>query len=59
MSFTSVDLPAPETPVTQSDAERDLDVDVLQVVLAGALDLEAARGDAALGGIAISRRPER
>ena len=39
ISLTSVDLPEPETPVTQTSfAERELDVDVLQVVLARAED---------------------
>ena len=41
MSRTSVDLPEPDTPVTvMKQPERELDVDVLQVVLAGAPDDE-------------------
>ena len=36
MSLTSVDLSAPAHTVTDEDAERELDVDVLEVVLAGA-----------------------
>jgi hypothetical protein len=37
MSLTSVDLPEPDTPVTATkQPERELDVDVLEVVLAGA-----------------------
>ena len=35
-SFTSVDLPDPETPVTRQLPDRELDVDRLQVVLSGA-----------------------
>ena len=43
MSLTSVDLPDPLTPVTAvSSAERNPDVDVLQVVLARAADDELA-----------------
>ena len=43
MSSTSVDLPDPETPVTATkQPERELDVDLLQVVLAGALDADEA-----------------
>ena len=41
--MTSVDLPEPDTPVTQvRRPERDRDVDPLQVVLAGAADDELA-----------------
>ncbi len=36
MSLISVDLPEPDTPVTDDQAaERDVDVDAAQVVLAG------------------------
>ena len=53
MSLTSVDLPDPETPVTATkQPEREADVDVLEVVLAGAVDgeLAARRRRAAYGG---------
>ena len=50
MSLTSVDLPEPLTPVTAvKHAERDRDVDVLQVVRARAADDE----------LALERRPAR
>ena len=43
MSFTSELLPEPETPVTQTNsAQRDLDVDVLEIVVRGAADDEFA-----------------
>ena len=46
MSLTSVDLPDPDTPVTAHEhAERELDVDVLEVVLAGAAHDELLVGD--------------
>ena len=49
ISLTSVDLPEPDTPVTQREhAERDAHVDVLEVVLRGALDLDVARRAPAL-----------
>ena len=49
--MTSVDLPEPETPVTQQKTpERELDVDPLEVVLAGAADDQlAARRPPRLG----------
>ena len=53
MSLTSVDLPEPETPVTATNSPSgNDDVDVLQVVLAGAVDgqLAAGRPRAAYGG---------
>ena len=44
MSLTSVDLPEPDTPVTATKhTEREGDVDVAQIVLAGALDHVRAR----------------
>ena len=57
MSFTSVDLPDPETPVTGDHApEGELDVDVLQVVLPGTLHGEPSplRLPAARPGTGIS-----
>ncbi len=43
VSFTSVDLPEPETPGDRDElADRELDVDVLQVVLGGAAHPERA-----------------
>ena len=42
ISLTSVLLPAPDTPVTRDQPEREVDVTVLQVVLPRALDAEAA-----------------
>ena len=62
MSLTSVDLPEPDTPVTATkQAERELDVDVLEVVLAGAPDDEplVARRDGACAGTGIVRLPAR
>jgi hypothetical protein len=45
MSLTSVDLPEPETPVTATkQPSGNDDVDVLQVVLAGADDGQLATG---------------
>ena len=44
MSLTSVDLPDPETPVTAVNTpEREGDVDVLEVVLPGAVDRQPPR----------------
>ncbi len=44
-SWTRVLLPEPETPVTHDeDAERDADVEVLEVVLVGVADLEEGLG---------------
>ena len=62
MSRTSVLLPLPLTPVTDDQAaERDLDVDVAQVVLASALDRRATRPTAsgAVFGTGIVRLPAR
>ena len=50
VSLTSVDLPEPETPVTQQKhAEREGDVDLLEVVFAGAADDQRAARLAPLG----------
>ena len=62
MSLTSVDLPEPETPVTatkQPSGKRD--VDVLEVVLAGAVDgqLAARVGGRRMAGTGIDLRPDR
>ena len=62
MSLTRVDLPEPDTPVTATkQPERELDREVLEVVLAGALARRAARrrAAAASSGTGIDRLPER
>ena len=57
--MTRVDLPEPETPVTQQNTPSgNVDVDVLQVVLAGAPDRPARRSAcAALAGTGIACSP--
>ena len=60
--MTSVDLPPPETPVTQVKSPSGIVAgDVLQVVAARADDRQLAPGSAArrLAGIATVRSPER
>ena len=62
MSRTSVDLPDPDTPVIAHEAaERDVDRDVAQVVLACAVDRRASRAwaRAAAAGSGIDLRPDR
>ena len=60
ISLTSVDLPEPETPVTQQNVPSGIfDVDVLEVVLRGALDLDVAgRAAGASSAPAIERLPD-
>ena len=57
-SCTSVDLPEPETPVTTTmAAQRDLDVDVLQIVHARAEEFAAGwRAAAARRGLGTATR---
>ena len=63
MSLTSVDLPEPDTPVTDDEAaERERHVDVAQVVLARADDRELPLSGRPAGGspgTGMLRRPDR
>ena len=62
MSLTSVDLPEPDTPVTATKrAERELDVDVLEVVLRAPRGPRASPRATCAGpsGTGMTLRPDR